>query len=854
MYFNYFFIALGVLAIIGFTVSHLLKISNPRIFDIQKTASSFSKETSWMKAFGAFFTAFYLLANLVLWAVFGIEQILIFVLFLILQLKNLVVWIWDNILNPTIVFAVKLAWHYPIGFLWKNTQLSFSNIVSAFNLNHIKSAIPQLVKFMLVTMVLYILHGLIDQNWFTVIAALTFFGFLIYMLITLGLIFANHDRMAESRKRLFTQFVILLALGGAVLGVLFTFMSYNNLYSISEIGFPISELLLPVGAIILFTLIISIPFGVGYHIQNSENGTSNYLKALFSRTPKFLYALPFFGLGLAIVSLVPILLYSGLDFGINSVTGADLEAHQDRIIAFSDIDNNYSHLSENIEFNEKMINNIDSLSKADSVNTEAFILDLESKKGALKSIGDNLLQKQIFYTSESYYQSETQQFSFPPVLNCEKYSWEIKDSEDKVVMSETTSAEIGNSSVISFKWPKSGKYSISVIPENICEKGEQYFANATILDFPSRSKQIDISGPNSLCAYDEATFSANGTFSQYEWVLPEGTSISEGSGTNKIKVIWGANSGVVSLRGNNKDEATSNYSSHEVKVIPGLDKVAKSDNNYPQNEEDFKLPEHAFAFYDIADVNDSISIIDLQIEEAKNKRALRAAEWKTQITALLASTESLESQQSDLIVQWFSTLFGMIGLIVLMLLSTPGLLYFFKFHFQLYSFHEEGEHYVSEEWKKLKSKDEKQPLFGWFLAVTITIVISMLFGGFKLSPNLIPINFSYSGNSNIIVEEEYDSESFVIEENEKFKIQIFTGTKKKANELISSLVREGQMCEILEKENGKIAVVLSETFPNSEMACENLFDFKNLYPEFEDAFLLNEINGHYQAFDSELCY
>ena len=113
-------------AALGFILSNILKIANERLFNIKKISEELISSTPWLKALAPFIAIFYLAINFVLWGFFAIEQILEFIVIIITWLKRLLLWVWNCIIEPTIIFVIKMVWHYPIVFIWKNTELAFS--------------------------------------------------------------------------------------------------------------------------------------------------------------------------------------------------------------------------------------------------------------------------------------------------------------------------------------------------------------------------------------------------------------------------------------------------------------------------------------------------------------------------------------------------------------------------------------------------------------------------------------------------------------------------------------------------------------------------------------------------------
>ena len=740
-YIIYLIGVIALMAVLGIIVSKLLKITNPRLFEIKNITVELTSATPWLKAFAPLITVFYLLGNLIFWALFGFEQLLGLVLHLVGWAKQFFLWIWRTLLNPTIVFLIKMFWHYPVVFIWKFTRLAFSQILPSMSFGLLKYGAIALSRLLLFVILLYVSDSLIDQTWFTFIALTCFSFAAVYTLITLGLVFSESEHLMKDRKALLTHFSILIVFSAVASGILSLIYFNQDKISVSEFGFPLSEFLIPAFIVLLFIGFMSIPFGVAHYVKNKTMGSfSDYTKALLTRLPKFIYSLPFNALGMILVLLLPAIIYLTLDQGINLVTGASVDEHQSRIAAFSDIDNHYSTFSDEIDSKEIEVLKIDSTVKADSVSTTSYIAELNLRKEAVNAAKSTLLQKAVFQLDEEFYSIESQIFSFPPVLNCETFSWEITDSEDKVVARKDIAADAENSSVFIHKWKETGRYTISVIPENSCEKGEQYSTQVNVLGMPTRTEILRITGPSSLCPNDTANYSVSDSYSSYEWIVPSDARIIQGSGINKIKVIWGTSSGVVALRGSLKNESISKYSILEVAVVPGLEMAVSESYEYPTDAEDFVIPMHSFAFYDLNSVNDSLQKLDEMIAYAELTYKEKREEVSTFISNLLLEIDVCESRQSDLIILWFSNLFGMIGLLFLALLSIPAFSYFFKYNLSLYSFEEAGTVYLLEEWNALKTQDERQPLLGWFLLVVIVAVFTLL-SGLSINELFTHVNF-----------------------------------------------------------------------------------------------------------------
>ena len=856
MFIHYLLATIVVIAVIGFIVSKLLNIANTRLFEIKNITDELTSSTPWLKALAPLITLFYLLSNLIFWTLFGFEQLLVLVLLLMGWVKQFFLWIWRIILNPTIVFLIKMLWHYPVVFTWKFTRLAFSQIIPSMSFGHLISGAIALLRFLLFVILLYVCDSLIDQTWFTFIAV-PFISFAaVYTLITLGLVFSESEHLVNDRKALLTRFSILIVLSSVVSGILSALYFNQDKISVSEFGFPLSEFLIPAFIALLFIIFMSIPFGVAHYVKNKTLGSfSDYTKELLLRLPKLIYSLPFQTLGMMLVMFLPAIIYLTLDRGINLVTGASVDEHQSRVAAFSDIDNDYSTFSDKIDFNKIQILKIDSTLMADSVSVTLDIAELNLRKEVVNAAKSSLSQKEIFHLDDEFYSTESQIFSFPPVLNCETFSWEIVDSDDKVVARKDKVADAENSSVFVHTWKEAGSYTITVIPENSCEKGDQYFTQVIVSEMPSpRSEKLRIIGPNSLCSGDTVVYRVNDSYSSYMWLVPPDASIIEGIGTNKINVIWGTSSGVVALKGSQKNESSSKYSILEVAVVPGLDIAVSESYEYPTEAEDFVIPMHSFAFYDLNNANDSLQRLDEMIADLELTYKEKREETSLYISALLLEIDDFESRQSDLIILWFSNLFGMIGLLLLALLSIPAFSYFFKYNFSLYSFEEDGAVYLLEELNALKTKDERQPLFGWFILVVIGAVLTLISGvtSFELRIPEIKI-ISQNFVPQPVVSEPIQIDKSKIQDSTAYRIQVYRGQIQFATEFRERMTDLGVSCDLVVSKDESYRVLTTMTFPNAKSACEEVEIIRGLNKQLEGSFVVTVIDGFIQSFEMENC-
>ena len=716
-----------VFSVFGFILSNLLKKPNERLFNIKKISEELIKSNSWLKALAPFITVFYLSINFLLWGIFALDQILKFIVMTIQWVKTLFIWVWNSIIEPTIILVIKMIWHYPIVFIWKNTELLFSVLRPALNLNSLKVGAKELSKLMVSLFLLYIIHSLVNQTWFSVFTLIVSVLGSIYTFITVGLIFSDNKNIKPTRTNILNRLSVIIGFLTLVLGSLILLTLNNEKIFISEISFPLSEIGIPIAITLLFTLIMSVPFGVAYFIQSdSSMNFGQFFRAMITRLPKLIYSLPFQAIGILITLIIPIAIYLTLNQGITLVSGKNISEHLNRVEKFSDLDNQYFDFSNKIDSNTISIQKADSILVSDSIQAVAYISEMNQAIEEVNSKKTTLMQKQIFLLNDNFYVGERQSFSFPPIINCESFQWEITDSEDVVIVT-TVKADSINSSLFSYKWTQPGSYTVSVVPKNTCEDGQRYTAEVKVISMPERVEIFTISGPSIICANDTCNFSVTDTTNSLEWIIPNDAKIIEGRSTNEIKVVWGEESGIVSLKGN-ENQKVAKYSYLKVMAKPILGKIDNGIFNYPEsNTEDFETPIRPFTFYELQRTNDSIMKIEFEIKQTKDILSDKRSEFLLFSNSKVKENKKFSSKQIQLCKIWFSNLFSMIGLIIiLLLLLTPALSYFFKFNSSLYVFHEKGKHYISNELDYLKTKDPKQPLFGWFIVTLIAIIMTLV--------------------------------------------------------------------------------------------------------------------------------
>ena len=71
----------------------------------------------------------------------------------------------------------------------------------------------------------------------------------------------------------------------------------------------------------------------------------------------------------------------------------------------------------------------------------------------------------------------------------------------------------------------------------------------------------------------------------------------------------------------------------------------------------------------------------------------------------------------------FGTILGLIGFILLLSIAFTNLwTYFINYNYGIYSYEQDGSHYVNDQLSFYKGKNPDQPLLGWFIVIIICLV------------------------------------------------------------------------------------------------------------------------------------
>ncbi|MFC2102352.1 T9SS type A sorting domain-containing protein [Bacteroidota bacterium] len=132
----------------------------------------------------------------------------------------------------------------------------------------------------------------------------------------------------------------------------------------------------------------------------------------------------------------------------------------------------------------------------------------------------------------------TTTYEIMPMAGATSYSWTVPDN--------ATIISGQNSSQIDVMWGETSGV-VSVIVGNDCGNSPPSALDVTVLTIPADPGAI--LGPELGCTGIESTFRVALVpgASTYEWTVPADASITSGQGTEEVNVIWGSNSGDISV-------------------------------------------------------------------------------------------------------------------------------------------------------------------------------------------------------------------------------------------------------------------------------------------------------------------
>ena len=146
-------------------------------------------------------------------------------------------------------------------------------------------------------------------------------------------------------------------------------------------------------------------------------------------------------------------------------------------------------------------------------------------------------------------------------------------------------------------------------------------------------------------------------------------------------------------------------------------------NKVPDEENILFNPERPFYYYTVLDAEtDMAKIIDEKADLIEKKKQLEL-DHTAKIAMLNSNIATLFKHIKDLRVIIFGTILAILGFILLLSLAFMNLwTYFVNYNYQIYSFEEEGEHYIVQQSNHYRAINPNQPMLGWYVILFLCLL------------------------------------------------------------------------------------------------------------------------------------
>ena len=730
-----------VLTLFGIFRSQINGSKPSGLIDLKDTTNKWISDKSWVSRLTPLFSGLVIVYNLLLWIVNGLNAIVDVIKYIFNILRTIILWVWNNIIHPTIFLTAKLVWHYLIVFLWKLflSSISPNKLKEVFKRKNIIFSFKVMVQIFSVSILFFFISRLFDfgqvANYILILFALVFIQFQIFESTN----FFTSSSSSSIRKLKIVGTSIATSM--AFIGLVLLFKNHSDKIILQGLGVTIAQMSVPIILVSLYVFIISTFFIAPYLNKKDDNSFDlfDFLKQSSIRIVKYFYSLPFHFLGILIVSIVPIIIALIMSFGINLTTNKSMPE-------WSSTANNISSFIPIIKQNKKSIKSVksemlqqDSIYKNDIAIADSKIEDLTLSLNEAENLKSLLLPNQILSFQGDPFVGETQKFSFLETISASNYVIKIiKSSNDSIVREfdkyQKNKREDGiiNTYVFNHKWKNPGTYRLEISPKNSCETGKPF---SKIIDVDNKPEQKlafkNPTGKNMICAGDTVLFKADQSkwVESWHWELPEGCKYISEDTESSIEVVWGNQPGTIRVygvgtKGENQISVTTGLL---VNIIPKIgspmvyvDMIDDETINY------FEYPTREELFYTMVDAEKEISSLTDSLNSASNSKLEIENSFSELQSSMNNQISNYKDKISDIRIEIFGLLLALIGFILFFsILFTNLWTYMVNYNYFIYDYEQEGIHYINSQISFYKEKNKNQPLLGW----TILLLFSFLLIG-----------------------------------------------------------------------------------------------------------------------------
>ncbi len=624
------------LSLLGFLRSAIDSKKPGYLLNTQIILNEWLSLNNWKARFSPLFAVFIFLFNLFAWGIYGFTSIFEFIGFLVHKLWWLVMWVWNEVLHPTVFALVRLLWHYLVIFTWKFFNFAFSKIPEGVKKDNIWYALKKLLFFGAVSGVLALIYLLTMHLIVLVVASIIVFYLFQYTVFSTIAFYRSQDFSKSQVYPGLRISIVWLALSTISTAILVLLTQFADVYIVSGLSVLLIQVLLPFAVLFgLAFLAVTFYLPAYIHEYGEDVDVLKFLRALLFRFPKLLFSQPFQFIGLAILSIIPIIILLILNSGIKQVTGKDFPAWAAHVAVIdfhipTVIDNNKA-----VQTLEVEILQVDA--KRDSVE-DVFTRNMGATRNELAeviSLKNNIVDKAIHTFERNSFVGETQSFSLPEITGCSEYEWIIRNNTTnrEIRRVSASTARQSGSLVLYHKWDRPGQYAVNIKTKPPCADGIDKTIQVAVVPLPADATTADMPETRYFVTREAADYA--------------------------------------------------------------IDMINNQLNDY-QNEKKAQL-----------------KVID------KEKQLL------------VERTNHLNFSTKENINMLISKVLAYFGLVLLSVLFLSAIwTYLVTYHYDMYNFEQQGNHYWVNLLNEIRSKNPNQPLLGIFVLIILSIISLLPWFGF----------------------------------------------------------------------------------------------------------------------------
>lgn len=644
---------LAALPLIGYLRTAIDNSKPDYLLNARVIIKSWHTGSNWLSRFAPIFSLLVFFFNLSAWGVYGFTSIFTFIAFLFSKLWWLIKWIWDEILHPVVFAPVKILWHYLVVWGFKFFRNAIVKIPESVKIANMKFALIRLLYLCGIIAVAIIAYMLTSHFLATLIGGIVVFFFLQY---TIFISAAHYRSETFSKSSVFPGLKISamwLAMAVFIGAILIVLTEYSNIHIVRGVSLILVQILIPIGFLFALGFSLTTLYLPAYISENQkeENGADvnifHFLKTILLRFPKLLFSQIFQFFGIAILSIIPLIIIVFLNIGVENISKTKII---DWGYGVNLMNNHMPSILNNNQEKAILQLSVDSLNQIrDSIEAvhELEMKAIRDELDAANKLKDKIQDKKIHSCDRQVFVGENQSFSMPPIEGNREYEWVILNlANNQEIRRTAMSTPTDNASLVLYhRWASAGRYSITL-----------------------RTKP-----------FREGDFSDN----------------------------------------------------IQVEVVPADSAaMAAIQNGY-------------FASREAADYAINLLNEELTAKQDEGKEAVKLV--AQEVNQLENQLDNLKIDSKTHINLLINKILRLLGLMLLMAVYyAPIWTYFVTYHYDMFSYEQEGKHYWVQVLDGLKAKNPNQPLLGIFVIVAILGILIVYWLGlsfFEYPENYAPRNF-----------------------------------------------------------------------------------------------------------------